>query len=358
MSRFALALLALPGAAAFPLALRTGHRSAPVITRKSAPLLGHVAGETHRTLPPTLLAAAEEPAGSEGALLPGWVTTGALIALWYATSIVCNQSIKTLLSTTALGEQGLTLAQMVISTMCGAFGLFALRATEYRPLRSRAQWRDTAYLAAAFTAGFGTLNACVGAMHVSLVMVLRAAEPVTTLALGYALLPAAEAPSALKTAALVPVVAGAALSSVGAHAPTALGLCLALASNVCFSLRGILSKRLSSGYTTDAYSQFFQLSAMGAAIQAALLLAGAAGGVALPSLPAAAQLPTLLVNGASFFAYLQLSWVVLGRGASSHLSRPPVDNTSLPARTRVRPVRPLPAFICLLHPAPRAQSRR
>ena len=51
------------------------------------------------------------------------------------------------------------------------------------------------------------------------------------------------------------------LAAVGPHAPTASGLTLALVSNVCFSLRGILGKRIAvthgyiAGTTARAWSQ-------------------------------------------------------------------------------------------------------
>merc|ERR1712070_913174 len=52
---------------------------------------------------------------------------------------------------------------------------------------------------------------------------------------------------------------------------------------------------------------------MGAGIQAATIGATALfTGAALPTVPVVAQ-PPLLANGASFFAYLQLSWVCLVR---------------------------------------------
>ena len=87
--------------------------------------------------------------------------TGFLVALWYAASIVCNQTSKTLLSTSGLGVQGLTLAQFVLSAFIGALNLFVLKVTPYAPMVSAAQVRDTAILAGTITAGFGTLNACM-----------------------------------------------------------------------------------------------------------------------------------------------------------------------------------------------------
>ena len=137
------------------------------------------------------------------------------------------------------------------------------------------------------------------------VMVLRAAEPLTTLLLALPLLPRADRPSQARVLALLGVVAGCALSATGKHGPTPAVILIALASNVCFSLRGILGKRLSRSYGGGPLSVFFQLCALGAAMQAALILAIAGPAGLAPLVGAAAALPLLVANGVSFYAYLQ-----------------------------------------------------
>ena len=136
-------------------------------------------------------------------------------------------------------------------------------------------------------------------------MVLRAAEPLTTLLLALPLLPRADRPSRARVAALLCVVGGCALSASGKHGPTPTGVLIAIASNVCFSLRGILGKRVTRAYGGGPLSVFFHLCALGAAMQAALILSavGPAGLAALVGVRGAA--PLILVNGASFYAYLQ-----------------------------------------------------
>jgi drug/metabolite transporter (DMT)-like permease len=162
--------------------------------------------------------------------------TTLLLALWYASSIVNNQSSKVLVS--LLGAEVLTLNQLLVSAGCGTLVL------RQSPLRfdSRPHLILTAVLAASFLAGCYTLNSCLAAMHVSLAMVLRSAEPLTTLALGAVLLPAKEQPPLRKALALLPVVLGCALSALGPHAPSARALLLVAISNVCFSLRAILGR--------------------------------------------------------------------------------------------------------------------
>lgn len=156
-------------------------------------------------------------------------------------------------------------------------------------------------------------------MHVSLVMVLRAAEPLTTLALGYAFFGTRVAPA--KVGVLLAVVAGCALSAAGPFQPPLLGLAIAALSNVCFSLRGLLGKRLSARYRGGDVEVFFQLCAIGVVLQSALLLctSGTISFAALASTLSGPDLGLALVNGATFYAYLCLSWVCLGRmSAVSH----------------------------------------
>lgn len=226
-----------------------------------------------------------------------------------------------------MGSQTLTLAQLIIAVGCGALVLVALRASCQEcvfpsvGIASRAQFLDTAVLAAAFTGGFVTLNACLTSMHVSLVMVLRAAEPLTTLAIGFAFF-GTRVPRA-KAAVLLVVVAGCALSAVGPFSINAGGLALALLSNVAFSLRGLLGKRLSACYGGGDVETFFQLCWLGALLQAGLLLA-TTGSAAFSSLArtltaSSANVRLALVNGVMFYSYLCLSWVCLGRmSAVSH----------------------------------------
>ena len=291
------------------------------------------------------------------------MVTGLLVVLWYASSIVCNQTSKDLVgSNGVLTSAGLTLAQCALSVVCGlVVMLVECLATRSLPrayaFRSSRQLLDTALLAVAFTAGFITLNASIAAMHISLVMVLRGSEPLTTLMLARLMLPSSSWPSRAKLLAIIPVVVGCALSAVGPHGPTALGLCFVLVSNGCFSLRAIFGKRITANHGTTAFPLFWQLCVLGMLLQLGLhalsALASPAGTAASlmtqhtasqptasqptasepasqaqaasqptasePDTAVGAQLGTILLNGASFYAYLQLSFVVLGRiSAVSH----------------------------------------
>lgn len=254
-----------------------------------------------------------------------------LIALWYAASVVCNQTSKVLVQT--VSPKALTLAQMVIATACGALTIFGFKAAPFDGITSLPQLKDVALLAAIYSAGFTVFNACFEVMHVSMIMVLRAAEPLSTLLLGLALIPRNESGGSLPRpavlTALMVVVGGCGLSAIGEYGPTKNGLLLAWATNILFSVRGILGKKMfavSSGKPQmGPYSLFLHLTWMGVILQVAMmavqsLLPGGAGlAAALPPLPTAESLHILLLNGVSFYTYLQLSWVCLGRmSAVSH----------------------------------------
>ena len=108
-----------------------------------------------------------------------WSETAAMIALWYATSIVATNTSKSLEMDAAV----LTLSQLLLASGCSFLLLRILKLKPYRPMTSREELQTTSLLAFAFMLGFVTLNAALRHMHVSLVMTLRATEPLFTLAL-------------------------------------------------------------------------------------------------------------------------------------------------------------------------------
>ena len=320
MSRLVLLLVSVLGANAFSPAAHVRQRLS-TFSLAGAPSYG--AASPAKNSQPLLLAGDQKGDLAEVNPPGGSLVTALCLAIWYGTSVICNQTSKVLVA--SLGSQTLTLCQLIIAVGCGAAVLLGLRAfcseCAFPPvgIASREQLIDTAVLAAAFTGGFITLNACLTSMHVSLVMVLRAAEPLTTLAIGASFF-GTRVPLG-KAAILLVIVAGCALSSAGAFQATANGLALAALSNICFSLRGLLGKRLSARYRGGDVEVFFQLCAIGAVLQAALLLctSGTASFAALATTLTGPDLGTALINGVTFYAYLCLSWVCLGRmSAVSH----------------------------------------
>lgn len=102
------------------------------------------------------------------------VTTGVIIVLWYASSIVCNQTSKELLSLHALDSGTLTLAQTLVSIgtgllVMGVSGIAACRPGHARDvarrlrhaytIHSRSHLIDLLLLSLAFTLAFWMLNA-------------------------------------------------------------------------------------------------------------------------------------------------------------------------------------------------------
>ena len=239
----------------------------------------------------------------------------ALIALWYAASVVCTNTTKSIGAHWSV----LTFSQLVLSTVCGAVVVCGLGYPQrFQPIASGDQLRKTALLASVFTMGFVTLNWALGMMHVSLVMTLRATEPMFTLLLASVLL-RAEPVTWRMGAALLPVIAGAALSSAESADVSFVGLAVVFVCNIFFALRGIVTKRIKAVYPVDEFNLFLQISAVGAAAYGAVLLLANllfptiapdfVKLVDLSQLLQAGRAGAVILNGVTFYAYLQLSWV-------------------------------------------------
>lgn len=237
-----------------------------------------------------------------------------LIAAWYASSIVCTSTSTSL----GLPWTTLTFFQMLISTTCAIVGIlvFKLDGTGCPKLWPKPQATSlTILLSAIFVADFVTLNASLSVMHMSVVMTLRATEPVATWLLGLILLPDEKSPL-LAVMALIPIVVGAGLSAVAEGASANIvGLGLVLACNMCFALRTLITKLLMARHSDiDNYNLFLQLCLMGSIWQGIIVLF-----TGVEQLRLVVNIPMLLLNGLTFHLYLQLSWVVMGKvGAVTH----------------------------------------
>lgn len=230
-----------------------------------------------------------------------WSETAAMIALWYATSIVATNTSKSLEMDAAV----LTLSQLLIASGCSFLLLRILKLKPYRPMNSREELQTTSLLAFAFMLGFVTLNAALRHMHVSLVMTLRATEPLFTLALSTIVFGTDD--GLRRLVSLIPVVCGASMSALGSADATLAGTVACAASNACFAARGVLTKVIRARHAADNYSLFLHINVIGALMAGAyVVVAGAA--VVLPE-----SMTILVINGVAFWAYLQLSWLVLAR---------------------------------------------
>jgi hypothetical protein len=84
---------------------------------------------------------------------------------------------------------------------------------------------------------------------------------------------------------------------------------------VCFALRTITTKRLKQQFTdVDNFNLFLQLCLMGSIWQGIVVIL-----VGRNDLANLVNIPMLLLNGLTFYLYLQLSWVVMSKvGAVTH----------------------------------------
>lgn len=253
--------------------------------------------------------------------VPNGKTLPLLIVAWYGSSVLCTNTSKSLHLPWTL----LTFVQMILSSVCGIIGIKLFKLAPSLQLVPKPEARIlTVLLTLSFCAGFVTLNYSLAKMHVSAVMTMRAAEPVATWLLGLALLPN-EKTSINAVVCLIPIVVGAGLSAMaksgsGAEdAVTTTGLAMVMICNVCFALRSIITKRLKAQVPDiDNFNLFLQLCLMGTIVQGLVLVL-----VGVPDdkkkSPNEMLNTTVLVNGMTFYLYLQLSWVVLSKiGAVTH----------------------------------------
>lgn len=240
------------------------------------------------------------------------VELSSYLILWFVLSAVCTNTSKQL----DLHWSLLTFIQFVISAVCGAVVILSLQFIPFRGIESVEQLKLTSLIALSFLVGFATLNWALNIMHVSLVMTLRAMEPLTTLCLS-AFLIHSEQVTKRTVLSLLPIIIGVGLSSAESAEFGLGGLMLVIVCNFMFSLRGVATKRLKGLYVIDDFNLFFQVSVLGSLMQAAALslawLLEAGPWLERKHVRDHNFTTLLLVNGISFYAHSQLSWVVLTR---------------------------------------------
>jgi solute carrier family 35 protein E1 len=228
----------------------------------------------------------------------------------------------------------MTLVQLVISTMC-SFAAVVLKVFPYAPLKCKDEWVQTVFLSFFFVAGFVSLNMAFGLMHVSLVMTIRATEALFT-ALVIQIFRPAEGITFKTALALIPVILGAGLSAAESTDATLVGIVVILFCNFCFAFRGLFTKSIKEVYKSDDYSLFLNICVIGVCIQFGMYSLAifyevlyAADDLSISGLyttmysyymtkvaidPADLDsMGLLLMNGVTFWMYLQMSWVALGR---------------------------------------------
>lgn len=274
----------------------------------------------------------------------GGAALAALIAAWFGASVVAIASAKSIL-----------VAAPCPATLCAiqlgvaAVGLRQLTPTS-TPSRER-EWWHVFGIAASYACGFLLTNAAIALAAPSFVETFKAAEPLSTV--GLAMLVLGEREHAATYASLAPIVIGVAMASDSEVTFSLAGMVLALASNVSFSGRAVLTKALKrqfpSAPTSGSDMQlFYHVSRLGFwlllpfavlldahVLVRALLSSGDGGGGsdmdgassnatledggtsssnadgAAPS--AARLLAWIVINGTAHAAYNGVSFAVLGR---------------------------------------------
>lgn len=153
---------------------------------------------------------------------------------------------------------------------------------------------------------------------------VKASEPISTVAIGMLYL--AETVSLRTYATLVPICMGVAFSCYHDDSFNMTGFILAALSNVCFSSRAVLAKKLNTQYpdAIDDISMFAKISSQGLVFlvpitilfegnQIVEMLYGASDKSGLIGAGSFSLLATLIVNGAMFAMYNLVSYLVLRR---------------------------------------------
>lgn len=222
------------------------------------------------------------------------------VIAWYLTSIICTTTTREINFVTKIT---LTMNQFIVASIC-SYAICGFKPKQLPKRQKPKMW----ILALSFLMGMFTLNLAIGVMHVSLAMTMRAMEPLFTLALAFAI----SQGSTLNISAfvsLILIVIGAGLSSISSVDYTTMGLFLVGVSNFSFATRAIVYKDVKAASGLNSFEMFYHISKYVIVLGGALWILFFEGGIVTDPL----KLLLLLVNGVCFFAYLQLSVIVLAK---------------------------------------------
>ena len=215
----------------------------------------------------------------------GSFSLGGLVASWYAASVLaiatckhvllvahCPASLCAVQLACAAAGVRLTSRWQLSSKRHSAF------AGSIAPL-AKPEFNTVFAIAASYSLGFLLTNAAIAFAAPSFVETIKSGEPLSTVALAAVFI--GERERWLTLACLMPIVLGVCMASGfgGSDHFSPLGCVLALASNVSFSSRAVLSKALRRAHPEAAASRsdavlFYHVSRLGlyVAVPAALLL--------------------------------------------------------------------------------------
>lgn len=254
------------------------------------------------------------------------------VAIWYASSAVCNTFGKRILyQYNAPLPLWMTLCQFLTTVCVLHVYLFFWKKTP--PPSAEDGARKVLYrLAAVYTLGFVFVNCGYLVVTVSLAETLRSAEPLFSV-LCTKLMLREEYVSITTVLTLMPIVLGGVLSSGSDTSFTFMGLAFVSCSNVCFALRSVFTKYLKQSYSGNAVQVFYEISKLG--LVALFLMCCCVEGLILAAVLASDNgstqlleysisnldvqeqamnpgfLSLVIVNGLAYAAYNQMSFLVL-----------------------------------------------
>ena len=246
------------------------------------------------------------------------------VVVWYFTGAFTNSSSKQALASLPMAlPLTLTAVQHAAAALLGCLVYRVAGLQPYKPLPSRSEMEGGArsalgWLCVVYSLGFALTNASFGAVNASFVDTVKAAEPISTVALAVIFL-ANERITLRVLLALVPIVGGVGISSMAEASASVIGLCFALGSNCCFSARSIaaklVGKRLGSD-RMDGANLFVHVNRLGLwlLLPAALALEGRqllALGAQLPADRLSASLRLFGFNGLMYYLNNQMNFLVL-----------------------------------------------
>ena len=248
---------------------------------------------------------------------------GAMVVSWYATSVWCGYTSKLLLQEfkSIGGVRNAELLSLFQFLGASCFACLFARWSDgevQKVPNEMASWKLWR-VAAAFSFGFTFVNSTFSVTSIAMAETLRALEPVSTVLLGVLWL--GQSVSNLRMLTLVPIVLGAALASASSLDFNWLGLLLATAANVSFSLRSVFVKDFKAATKVAPMSSpatFFYIVSRGIPLQMVTIVAlnYSSSATILTSLLLQQPARIWLLIGTNmfcFFAYNCLSFLVLSR---------------------------------------------
>ena len=169
-------------------------------------------------------------AGQRAPTAPTLAQIATNVCIWYASSVVCTNTSKKIAP--FISPLHLTLLQLGFATIASCVLLSIFKIAPFEPLNTSRRRKLLPLLGFCFAAGFTTFNTSLHLMHVSTAMVFRALEPVSTFLLTALFLRQSEPVSVVVALSLLPIVCGAALTSLGSMELTSGGIAVVVVSRL------------------------------------------------------------------------------------------------------------------------------